>query len=303
MSEGVRARLRRRRRRDRARLARVSLFLLALLVGLGLGLAYSWLVAPRERRTAVVADLRADYRAEYVVMVGQGYAVDGDWALAEARLAALGVDDVGEVVLALLEDSLRQGAEAEVVRDLAGLAEALGVEGRALALFAPTPVGGTATVTAVATGLAEVVVTASPTLLPTPTASPTLRPSPTARATRLPTAVPTETVVPDYRLIGQVQVCQADLALPRIEVVVVDALLAEIPAVGVEVSWEGGTDRFVTGFKPEQGPGYADFTMALETSYSVGVAGGVPLVSGLRAERCVDGEGWQGWQLRFQNLR
>jgi hypothetical protein len=84
-------------------------------------------------------------------------------------------------------------------------------------------------------------------------------------------------------------------------VVTQDALLNELPGVEVLVSWEGGSDHFFTGFKPELGLGYGDFTMDPEVSYTIVLADGSPEISGMRIERCDNGlDG--GWLLTFQNL-
>ncbi|VAW43484.1 hypothetical protein MNBD_CHLOROFLEXI01-2598, partial [hydrothermal vent metagenome] len=60
--------------------------------------------------------------------------------------------------------------------------------------------------------------------------------------------------------------------------------------------------RFFTGFKPENGRGYADFEMSPDTSYTVSLPDGSPEVSGLRLDTCASGLSG-GWQLTFQNLR
>jgi hypothetical protein len=68
------------------------------------------------------------------------------------------------------------------------------------------------------------------------------------------------------------------------------------------VTWEGGSDRFYTGFKPELGAGYGDFRMMPGLSYAITLADGSPEISGLRLEACPSGlDG--GWRLTFQNVR
>ncbi|MCA9969168.1 MAG: hypothetical protein KC425_03080, partial [Anaerolineales bacterium] len=119
--------------------------------------------------------------------------------------------------------------------------------------------------------------------------------------TLAPTQTATPTPQPDFRLLDQERVC-ADEPAPRIEVVTFDALLNELPGIEVWVTWQGGEDRFFTGFKPAEGPGYADFTMAPDLSYTVVLAAGSPEVSGLRIEPCAAGQAG-GWRLTFQNVR
>jgi hypothetical protein len=126
-------------------------------------------------------------------------------------------------------------------------------------------------------------------MTPAPTSTPTVPAQPTA--------------VPIYRLLGQERVCDETAPAPRIEVVVVDAFLEQLPGVEVIVQWNEGEDHFFTGFKPELGMGYGDFQMSPEVSYSVFLVEGSPTVSGLRIEVCEAGEGGLpgGWRLSFQN--
>lgn len=297
------ARQRERQKKNRVVLATASLFLIGLLSGLSVSLYYAWVVNPAAIPSARPAVLREDYQADYIFMVSQSYARQPNLALAQERLARLEDPNIPQTVLNLLESYLRQGQPADYVRQLARLAKDLGAEGSTLALFDAegNPVSGlTPSPTPLTAGQN---ITPAVTLLPTPTPpaapTPTVTPLPTPTFTPQPTA----TNVPTYRLLAQETNCsQAETAPPLLEVVVVDALLQELPGVEVVVSWEGGENHFFTGFKPEEGPGYADFVMEPEISYTVYLPEGSETVSGLRPEACPAGEGWQGWQLRFQNL-
>jgi hypothetical protein len=64
--------------------------LIALAAGIGLGLAYGWLVDPVEFFDLTPDTLRADYKADYVLMVAETYHAEQDAALAARRLAILG---------------------------------------------------------------------------------------------------------------------------------------------------------------------------------------------------------------------
>jgi hypothetical protein len=290
-------RRRQRQQQNRLVITSASLLLIGLVLGLGGSLYYAWLVNPAGTQTAEVAALRSDFKEDYLLMVSQAYAADGDWALALARLNQLEDPELTNTIIVQLESYLRRGEPADVVRNLAELAKQLGAEGRALALFAPTAaVSATPTTEGVAA-----VVTATPTLLPTPTASPLPQATPSPTNTPPPTPSPSPTAIPNYRLLSQQQICQSYFDEPHIEVVIVDALLQEVPGVEISVSWETGEDGFFTGFKPEEGPGYADFKMDSDVSYTLTVVGGSLPIGGLRAEPCENGSRLQGWQLRFQN--
>ena len=293
-----------RRRQNQRAIAGSSLFLLGLIAGLVGGLYLAWVVVPGASNTAGVEVLRPVYQADYLFMVSQSYAATGDWEQAATRLARLQDPNIDETVVALLEQYLREGRPAEQVRNLARLAEQLGANSPVLALFAPTP----AVITAVSPDAPndtnnDLLPTATATLLPTPTstATPSPMPSPTVLPTALPSATPT--AVPDYRLLQQDSFCETELAQPRLEIIVVDANLQPLPGVEIVVSWGGNqTDTFFTGFKPEEGLGFADFVMVGDVSYTVNIVGRGEPISGLQAAACADGAGLTGWRLRFQNL-
>ena len=80
-----------------------------------------------------------------------------------------------------------------------------------------------------------------------------------------------------------------------------------VPGIEVWVTWEGGADRFVTGLKPEEGPGYGDFDMQPGIGYDVAVAeSALPLVKGLETEQCPSADATQrimaSWQLTFRPI-
>ena len=66
-------------------------FVLVLLVaGIALGLAYGWYVDPVEYFDLTPDTLRADYKADYVLMTAEAYRADQDPGLAARRLAVFG---------------------------------------------------------------------------------------------------------------------------------------------------------------------------------------------------------------------
>ncbi len=89
--------------------------LLALLIGIALGLVYGWVVSPVEYVDTTPDTLRADYRADYVLMVAEAYRTEQDPALAVRRLAILGSQAPGEIASQGLEDARRIGfSEADL---------------------------------------------------------------------------------------------------------------------------------------------------------------------------------------------
>ncbi len=84
-----------------SRRARWIAFLFAIAVGLGLGLYYGWVVSPVDYVDTAPNTLRADYKADFVLMTAEAYQADGDLEAARRTLALLGEDPVTAVQQAL----------------------------------------------------------------------------------------------------------------------------------------------------------------------------------------------------------
>lgn len=65
-------------------------FILSIAAGIGLGLYYGWVLSPVEYVDTAPASLRADFRADYVLMVAETYQKNQDIEEAARRLATLG---------------------------------------------------------------------------------------------------------------------------------------------------------------------------------------------------------------------
>ena len=271
-----------------------GLILLGLLIGLVGALYYAWVVAPIVYTEVGPSRFSDAYKAEYIYLVSQSYAVNGNWARAEQRLLMLEDPDLNQTVAALLENYLREQQEPQVIENLAQLGQSLGVEDKAVALFAPTPSGVIPADTPTAAAPAE------PTISPTETHTPSATPEPSATPT--PSPQPSPTARPNYRLLAQEPTCEKGDPASLLVVETQDAMLNPLPGVEALVTWEGGEDHFFTGFKPALGAGYGDFKMEPGVSYTVQLADDSPEISGLRIEPCADGSDG-GWWLTFQNLR
>jgi len=64
--------------------------ILSLVIGIGLGLVYGWVIDPVDFFDLTPDTLRADYKADYVLMTAEIYRVEQDPGLAARRLAILG---------------------------------------------------------------------------------------------------------------------------------------------------------------------------------------------------------------------
>lgn len=99
-------------------------FLLAVALGAAAGLYYGWVLNPATYVETTPESLRADYKADYVLMAAEIYAADGDLAAAQTRLAFLGGTPI-ELVQDALAVGLRAGYTDFDLQQLRALAAAL----------------------------------------------------------------------------------------------------------------------------------------------------------------------------------
>ncbi|TEU19872.1 MAG: hypothetical protein E3J21_02950 [Anaerolineales bacterium] len=168
---------------------RSSKILMGVLAGVIVGvLAGLWVgrdIQPTKDYTVDLTDLEEQRREDYIVLVSALYALDGDLARAEERLARLNEEDTAQLAADLATQYIEGDKGLEVIQDLATLAHALGAGDEVMLAYVVTP---THTPTSVPT------MTNTP--LPTPTSTETPRPTtnPTATSAALPTS--TASLVP-----------------------------------------------------------------------------------------------------------
>jgi hypothetical protein len=278
------------------RISAASLVLIGLAIGFAASLYFAWIVEPVSYTEASPARMSDRYRAEYILLVSQSFEAGGDWQIAQERLEALADDRISQTVGDQLAEYLRQGESAERMRSLALLARQLGVESAAVDVFVPPdperrvePAPGPTSAATLPARPAENQPAEVSTAQPSPTPTPTATPSPTA--------------VPVYRLLSRELACQPDVPVQRLEIITVDSSLEPLPAAEIIVIWEEGNDHFFTGFQPERGVGYGDFEMEPGVDYTVMMAEGSQLVTGLSVVLCEEALGGLpgGWRLTFQN--
>ena len=296
------------------RLFRSQIFyiILALLAGFGLGLAYSWLISPVTYVDANPALLRADFKDQYRVVIAASYKSSHDLARARARLQLLSdTDPVGELS-AQAQRMLGAGESFDNVQPLAQLATDL-QQGVASVPSANTPIASTpiATKSFASTPFTAVSSTPDletplveestatttlefiePTLVPTLSFEQTpLAPQQLFTSTPRPTSTQPPVVGKPFTLVGQDTVCDVNLQPGLLQFSLMNSRRREVAGAEIIVTWSQDEDHFFTGFKPELGDGYADFTMQADTVYSIRVLKGGSFVPNISAPTCTDENG------------
>ena len=96
-----------------------------LALGIGLGLFYGWVIDPIDFVDLTPETLRADFRADYVLMVAEAYQTERDLDLAARRLAIFGSAPPADIVARALQFGPSAGYSPSELSSLEALAQAL----------------------------------------------------------------------------------------------------------------------------------------------------------------------------------
>ncbi len=98
---------------------------LAAAAGIGLGLLYGWVIDPVDFVDLTPDTLRADYRADYILMVAEAYESEHDLDLAARRLAIFGSDSPADIASQALQFGPSADYSASELSSLEALVQAL----------------------------------------------------------------------------------------------------------------------------------------------------------------------------------
>jgi hypothetical protein len=242
-----------------------------LVLGLALGLFYARVISPVSYADTSPLALNPAARDAYRMMIAAAYGADGDLGRAKARLALLADENPVRALAAQAQALVAKGGLVQDARTLALLAASLNKAPSAAApAVNPPPTAAVSTVDAPTPTVAAVTATSVSALAVTPFPTATLTPTPHA----------------PYVLKRATPVCDPALGAPLIQVVVRDHYQSGVAGVQAQVTWDGGQDSFYTGLKPQQGPGYGDFTMEPGVVYTLRLGDGGAPVENLTAAAC-----------------
>ncbi len=113
--------------------------IIALALGIGLGLLYGWVISPVQFVDTTPASMRADYRADYVLMIAEAYQADQDTSLAIRRLSVIGGSSPTDIASQALQTGQNIGYSADDISLLQELRRALQAYQPAPATIEGTP--------------------------------------------------------------------------------------------------------------------------------------------------------------------
>ena len=264
--------------------------IITLLLGLGLGLAYSWLISPLRVVDADPIALRADFKDNYRSSIAAAYASTGNLPRAQARLALLG-DSNSIDTLNSQAQRLTAGGESKQADQLVALASALENGNVQVSIPTSTPEN---VATVITESSATLTLPPSPPDVPlefteTPQSTETQN-ADTQIIVSTPTPRPTRTLVPTvgvpFALIAQDTICDNTLPDGLLQVFIFNSKHRQVAGAKIIITWDNGEEQFFTGLKPEVGNGYADYRMSPNITYTLRLADGSDIASGLTAPIC-----------------
>jgi hypothetical protein len=101
---------------------RIALFIIAILLGLAGGLYYGWVINPAQSPDTSLADLRLDYKTDYVLMTAEAYQAEHSLDVAAARLSRLGDEEpvyLARQMYLVARDAGYPAADLKLIDDLA----------------------------------------------------------------------------------------------------------------------------------------------------------------------------------------
>lgn len=99
--------------------------IIAASIGIALGLIYGWIIDPIEYTDITPNILRADYRADYVLMVAEAHQSEQNPETAARRLAILGSESPAEMVAFTLDYANKNNFSENEIVILQGLLSAM----------------------------------------------------------------------------------------------------------------------------------------------------------------------------------
>lgn len=256
----------------------------ALVLGLGLGLLISWVVSPNRLQDTHPSDLHRDYKDVYRALIARAYQANQNLDRAEARLELLEDENPAQALAAQAQRSLAERGDQELAKILANLAAALQRTPRPDHTPTPspsptTPEGTPAPAQGTQTTISEQTGTPQDT-------------DPVSTSTPQPTPEPSATNAPPFIVQNHGRLCNPDLTTPLIQVYATNANGDGVPGVEIIISWApDNQENFVTGLKPDIGPGYADFEAESDVAYTIELPESGLLLSDVSIPTCETDEG------------
>ena len=98
---------------------------IAIIIGIILGLIYGWEINPVQFIDTTPASMRADFRADYILMIAEAYHADQNINLAVRRLAVFGSDSPADIASQALQTGQSIGYSPNDISLLQELTRAL----------------------------------------------------------------------------------------------------------------------------------------------------------------------------------
>jgi hypothetical protein len=255
-----------------------------LLLGFGIGLVIAWGVLPVRVADTNPGTLQQDIKARYRVLIAENFLVTGDRTRAEARLNLLNDKNIILAISDQITNKMYVNEEQRVA--LVTLQAALA--GSQVSLLQATALSSEPILetSSIPVGIITVSPSPSPSISSVKTPTPFIITSPTA-----------------FIIISRTPVCDIARASPLLQVNVLDSYGKPLSGIVLIVSSVEGSERIITGLKPDIGAGSADISLSEGTIYTITIANASGSSEILTTAQCTSTSGTSfpgGWILQIQ---
>ena len=251
-----------------------------IVIGLLIGLFVSYVLLPVRYNDTSPDTLSAEQKAVYRALAARAYLYDADQARAFSRIALLGDENVGNVLISQAQQMVSADGDVLAARGLALLASVLTNPKTFI-----TPLASIQSIHVSPTNSTQ-----GPEITDTPVPA---SPTPFMTYTPRPTSTLQPTQGTPYQLVGDPKsICNPGSSATLLKVYVYDTQGKGVSSVRIQISVpDGGSSDFYTGLYPEISSGYADYEMAAGNTYSLRIGDGGEIIPGLAIPQCEKSDG------------
>jgi len=265
----------------------ILLVLVSLAVGMGIGLGVSWGILPTGNKDTTPVTLIQSDKDIYRSFIADSYYATHDLVRAKIRLELLDGEDAPNSIVDQMERLLLDQNGGTDRNTLLVLHDAIVNTQDHSTPMITLPINTAEATRSVTTKI----ITLS-----------SVSPFPTGKLT---TSNSTPTAKPSIFIVrNQTRVCDSSQQSPLLQVIIFNQSGKPASGVVIIISSSAGSERILTGLKPELGAGYVDFQLTPGVLYSLNIEGASGNPEEVSAAECLSQGGGTypgGWLLEIQH--
>jgi hypothetical protein len=257
---------------------------LFFVIGVGLGLGIAWGIMPVRLVDTSPGTMRQMDKDQYRLLIAEDYLVTGDLDRAKARLELLDADGQKVAVIDQINRKVwkNEGEQIALTTLQSALTKNLSDHTQ------PTSI----------TSAKMLEVNAGTATMPMFAAAQSSTVNPVKTLTLFTTITPRV-----FKILSRTPVCETDQNQPLLKIIIVDNSGKPLNGIVIIVNSPESTERIITGLKPENPAGFADYLMDAGVAYSLKIEGAGGVTETFTTAECTSPNGETfagGWLVQIQ---